>query len=152
VKRRVVIAIVVAGTLAGIGVGVSSIIPGGGAEPSAAASGVDNARLQSVLAALSQANGEASPTNITAVGTDRVSALKVLSPGDVVNTAPVPVYVLSATGSFTGYGASFPRNAAPPTGRFLWVVVDAQTGEALDWGISPSAPNLASLGSPTSLG
>ncbi|MGH3255556.1 MAG: hypothetical protein ACRDOU_09140 [Streptosporangiaceae bacterium] len=86
---------------------------------------------------------------MTAVLTTHAKALTSATPGDFVPGAgDVPVFLVTMRGNFTAYGASGPPGAAPPTGRYLSIVVNAKTFQVLDSGLSPNPPPV----SPASLG
>jgi hypothetical protein len=108
--------------------------------------------VASILTSFAQTNGDANPTSMQMVATDRTSALAVLSPGVTVAGGSTPVYALTATGNFTAYVAKVPPGSQLPTGTTLWMIVDAQDpGVLLDWGVTNLTPDLSSLGTPTSL-
>ncbi len=91
------------------------------------------------------ANGDSSPATMSAVATDRMSALSVADPGDVVADVNPPSYLIIMTGNFTAL-AKVPPGAAVPTGPVLWVVVSASDYTVEDFGLSSSVPNISPLG------
>ncbi|MEA2421812.1 MAG: hypothetical protein QOF55_911 [Thermoleophilaceae bacterium] len=128
------------------------LVLGAGGSSAAASAKLNPQQLRGILTAWAHSNGEASPRNMRAIETDRVSALRVTAPGDNVQGDAQDVYAMVATGKFTGYKAHIPRGEAAPTGDYLSLVVDSTTGEILDWGLTPDPPDLSSLGATTGLG
>lgn len=57
------------------------------------------------------------------------------------------VYLVVAKGQFSGRLAKHPPGAQLPTGTVLSLVIDTQTRQITDWGISDTEPNLSALGS-----
>ena len=96
------------------------------------------------------ANGDSSPASVRAVATDRMSALSVADPGDVVADVNPPSYLIVMTGTFTAL-AKVPPGAAAPTGPVLWVVVSASDYTIEDFGLSSAVPNISPLGPVTNL-
>jgi hypothetical protein len=117
---------------------------------------LNSEQLRGLLTNFAHGNGEAAPQNMKAVETNRASALRVTSPGDDVqgdgqDVGGQDVYAMVASGKFTGYRAHIPRGASAPTGDYLSLVVDATTGEVLDWGLTADPPDLTALGGTTDL-
>lgn len=96
------------------------------------------------------ANGDSSPASVRAVATDRMSALSVADPGDVVADVNPPSYLIVMAGTFTAL-AKVPPGAAAPTGPVLWVVVSASDYTVEDFGLSSAVPNISPLGPVTNL-
>jgi hypothetical protein len=115
---------------------------------------LDRQQLRGILTGFAHSNGEAAPQRMRAVETDRRSALSVTAPGDNVQGVGVTqdVYAMVASGRFVGFKAHVPMGEDPPTGDYLSLVVDATTGEILDWGLTPDPPDLSTLGATTDLG
>ena len=106
-------------------------------------------RLTALARRAAAANGDASPEWVTAVLTTHAKALTSATPGDLVPGAGgTRVYLITMRGHFTAYASSPPSGAALPTGEYLSLVVDAQTFQVLDSGLSPTPPPV----SPASLG
>jgi hypothetical protein len=126
--------------------------PSAAAPPSAAGSPVPASavsRLTMLASRAAAANGDATPEWTTAVLTTHAKALTSATPGDIVPGAGgVRVYLITMRGHFTAYESSPPSGAALPTGEYLSLVVDAQTFQVLDSGLSPAPPPV----SPASLG
>jgi len=120
--------------------------------PSAAGSPVPTSaisRLTVLASRAAAADGDASPQWMTAVLTTHAKALTSATPGDTVpGTGGVRVYLITMRGHFTAYASSPPPGAALPAGEYLSLVVDAQTFQVLDSGLSPAPPPV----SPASLG
>jgi hypothetical protein len=116
----------------------------------------DPATVRQLAVSAAAGEGDATPTNITAVRTTRGEANQIMEPGlptSSETTDPTPVILVTMTGSFTAIGAPIPPGAAIPTGTTLTIAYDASTGQPLDSNLrSPSdsapPPNLASAGSP----
>ena len=101
-----------------------------------------------------KADGDAAPSQMTAVLTTHAKALTSATPGDLTPGAGgVPVFLLTMRGHFAATAASRPPGAAAPAGSYLSIVVDARTFQVLDSGLSPSPPPVppANLGPVTYL-
>jgi hypothetical protein len=106
-------------------------------------------RLTAIASNFATVNGGNAPAQVSAVLTTHKKALTSATPGDTVAGAGRdPVYLLTLTGHFVAYTASYPPGASAPTGRFASIVVDARTFRVLDWGVGPKPPPV----SPASLG
>ena len=108
-------------------------------------SAVTAGALHNFALSFAATNGDSSPATAEAVATDRMSALSVADPGDIVVDVNPPSYLIIMTGGFTAL-AKGPPGAAAPTGPVLWVVVSASDYSVEDFGLSMSIPNIASLG------
>src|SRR5690348_10578860 len=75
------------------------------------------ARLERIALAISSANGDSNPTEITAVGTTRQAAQNAT--GGAIVDSNQPVYLICVRGQFIGYEASVPYGAALPRGTSL---------------------------------
>src|SRR5579872_145141 len=130
---------------------VSVVACGGSSPPAAPQTGLADPNVRSQLRSLalqaSSGAGVPSPTAILAVSSpDHQAAEKVVS-GDIVEDH-APVYVVEVTGGvFTDNQASGPPGAPPPQGSALTLTVNAQTLQVVDFGIEPTAPDLAQIGS-----
>ncbi len=152
-SRRGVAGIVVG--LAGIGLAISSAFVGppagatGAVARGLAVSARAVSRLDSIAASFIRQDGGVRPAWITAVLTTRARALESATAADTdPNQMGAKVYLITMKGSFTGYEASGPPGAAPPTGSYLSVLVNARSFAVLGWDLSPHAPPI----SPASLG
>jgi hypothetical protein len=106
-------------------------------------------RLTAIAQRAAAVNGDSRPRWITAVMTTRAKALTSATPGDYVpGSAGVRVFLITMRGHFTAVDASVPPGAKAPTGQYVSLVVNAQTFQGLDFGISVSPPPV----SPASLG
>lgn len=106
-------------------------------------------RLDAIARSAAKTDGDAAPSQVTAVLTTRAKALTSATPGDLVpGSASVRVFLLTMRGQFTATDASRPSGAAAPTGRYLSLVVNAATFQVTDFGLSPKLPPV----SPASLG
>jgi hypothetical protein len=95
-------------------------------------------------------DGDRAPAWATAVLTTRAKALTSATPGDFIPGATgTQVFLVTMLGRFTAYDSSPPwPGTALPTGRYLFLVVDARTFQVLDAGLSAKPPPVA----PASLG
>jgi len=106
-------------------------------------------RLTALAGRAAALNGDATPTQVTAVLTTHAKALTSATPGDTVpGTSRTRVYLITMQGHFVANDVSVPAGAAAPKGRYISVVVDAKTFRGLDFGIGPNPPPV----SPASLG
>lgn len=105
-------------------------------------------QLRSIAYAVATENGDASPSNIQALETTRGTAVSLTAPGSEISggDAGDDVFAITATGQFAALFGNRPPDAPPPTGNALSIVVDAYTGEVLDYGISDLVPPLDSIG------
>jgi hypothetical protein len=148
----------IAGLLVGaaaVGLGVYAAFAGAPAQagsvpaPGLAVSSSAVPRLDAIAASFARVNGDARPRWTDAVITTHAKALESATPGDTERTGnKTVVYLITMAGHFTGYGASMPPGAKPPTGTYLSVVINARTFRVTDWGLTGSAPRV----SPASLG
>jgi hypothetical protein len=130
--------------------GCGRALAAGGAPVPASAIG----RLTAIAHRAAAINGDPSPAWITAVMITRAKALSSATPGDYVpGSAHVKVFLITMRGRFTATEATGPPGAKAPTGRYLWLVMDARTFQGLDFGIGPQPPPVppASLGPVTYL-
>jgi hypothetical protein len=100
-------------------------------------------RLTALANSAAAASGDASPQWITAVSTTHAKALTSATPGDLTPGGGTEVYLVTMRGRFTAYASSPPPGAALPTGEYLSLVVDANTFQVLDFGLSPTPPPVA---------
>ena len=123
---------------------------GCGQTPAAAGTPVPAAvigRLTAIAHRAATINGDPAPVWITAVVTTRAKALTSATPGDYLpGSAHVKVFLITMRGHFTAREATGPAGAKAPTGRYLSLVIDAQTFQGLDFGISPSPPPVSPAG------
>lgn len=96
--------------------------------------------------ALSEATsfGEPSPANVLYVESTRKIAELLISK-DKVSTDQ-PVFVVEATGEFTGYDLPVPSDQPVPNGTVLIVTIDAVTGNVSDITLGNSSTDLSALG------
>jgi hypothetical protein len=106
-------------------------------------------RLTATAARAVKVNGGGTPAWITAVATTHEKALTSATPGDTVpGSEQTIVYLLTMKGHFTAGNTTDPPGALAPTGAYLSIVIDAQTFQGMDFGLSPNPPPVA----PASLG
>jgi hypothetical protein len=106
-------------------------------------------RLTAIAASVARSDGDAAPSQVTAVLTTHAKALTSATPGDLVpGSGGVRVFLLTMQGRFTATDATRPPGSRAPTGRYLSLVVDAATFQVTDFGLSPKPPPV----SPASLG
>jgi hypothetical protein len=138
--------------LAGAGLAISSAFVGPSANAKGAVAAIPAsvaARLDAIAARVARLNGDPQPAWITAVVTTHGKALESATPGDTEPTGNgATVYLITMKGTFTDYLASVPSGAALPTGRYLSIVINAQSFMITDYGLSPNPPAVP----PSSLG
>jgi hypothetical protein len=144
--------------LAGAGALVSVLAAadsaGSAAAPGAPVPAAAIRRLTAIAHRAAAINGDPHPEWITAVLTTRAKALTSAAAGDYVpGSADVTAFLITMHGRFTATAVSVPPGAKAPAGRFLSLVIDAQTFRGLDFGIGPKPPPVppASLGPVTHL-
>ena len=138
---------------------LASVLAAAGCGRSAAATGAPVPasaipRLTAIAHRAATINGDPSPAWITAVVTTHAKALTSATPGDYLpGSAHIKVFLITMRGRFTASDATGPPGAEAPTGRYLSLVIDANTFRGLDFGISPKPPPVppASLGPVTHL-
>lgn len=87
--------------------------------------------------------GDSTPTSVTAVLTTRAAAT-ALQGAQSIDSGSAQVWFVEMTGNFVD--KNWFGIGTPPTGTEVDFTVDAQTQDVLDFGISNSPPDLASLG------
>ena len=98
-------------------------------------------RLTVIGSRAAKADGDAAPSQMTAVLTTHAKALTSATPGDLIPGAGgVPVFLLTMRGHSAATAASRPPGAAAPACSYLSIVVDARTFQVLDSGLSPGPP------------
>jgi hypothetical protein len=88
--------------------------------------------------------GDPSPESIQYVATDRQAAIAATSGGSV--DSDQPVYLVVAIGKFAAQGVAPPGSTTVPTGSVMILVLDAQTLDITDWGVTTIVPKLTPLG------
>ncbi len=84
------------------------------------------------------------PTSVTWVATNLMSARQVLLHDDSPNTASTDVYALEISGTFTVQ----PPYGAPVSGDNLHYILDASEFSVIGYGVNSTPVSLASLGTP----
>jgi hypothetical protein len=114
------------------------------AASSAATHPTTPAGLRALALRAGEVNGDNAPRQMQYVSTTRsqIAALTGDRPG-----ANAPVYVIQMQGHFNGAFASVPRGDARPSGTTMIIVVNAQTGQVTDAGITSKVANLSAFGS-----
>ena len=110
--------------------------------------------LTAIAERAARLNGDRHPAWATAVLTTHARALRSATPGDYVpNRHGVPVYLVTIRGQFVCNTCTGPSGAKAPRGAYISLVIDAQTFNGMDFGISPKPPPVlpASLGPVTYL-
>jgi hypothetical protein len=131
--------------LAGAGALVSVLAAansaGSAAAPGAPVPAAAIPRLTAIAHHAAASNGDPDRGWVTAVLTTRAEALTSAAPGDYVpGSAGVAAFLITMRGHFTATAVSVPPGAKAPTGRYLSLVIDAQTFQGLDFGIGPKPP------------
>jgi hypothetical protein len=104
--------------------------------------------LRTLATRVSADNGEKNPRGLSYLLTTRKQAAALMNTSVASDG---PAYVVTLQGSFTGAHAHVPAGHARPTGGNMTVVVDANTGQITDMGITDAAPALSRVGTPTAL-
>ena len=106
-------------------------------------------RLTLIAEHVVEANGGVAPAWVSVVVTTRGEALASAAPGHwVAGDMQAVVYLMMMEGQFVANRAPRPQGAKAPTGRYLSVVLDAETFRRTDFGLGPNPPAVA----PASLG
>lgn len=146
------VALAVAGALVSVLAAAES--GGSAAVPGAPVPAAATPRLTAIAHHAAAINGDPRPVWITAVLTTRAKALTSAAPGDYVpGSAHVKAFLITMRGHFTATAVPVPPGAKAPAGRYLSLVIDAETFQGLDFGIGPKPPPVppASLGPVTYL-
>jgi hypothetical protein len=101
-------------------------------------------RLLAIAEAAATNGGDAHPTLIQHAAGRRYEANLVAGGGEVFEWSWC--YLIAIRGHFTFANAPVPPGAKAPSGSVLTLVLDAATGEGLDFGVSNRYPDLARLG------
>jgi hypothetical protein len=104
--------------------------------------------LSDVARRRAAANGEPKPSKISFVRTTRQKANNAL--GSKVNDDR-DVYLVQVTGEFTVHEPQAPAQQAPPSGKSMTLIVDASTGQVIDWGVAKDPEDISALGTISSL-
>ncbi len=151
VRRRLAMAGLIAVPLgAAIAVPLTQTSAAGAAIPAAAIS-----HVQAVAKWWAKESGDPSPVQMTVVATTHARALSSATPADTTPYVPAdtPVYLVLMKGHFTAPGGMAPQGARPPTGTYLYLIIDARKYGVMDLGLrlKPSPVSPASLGHVISL-
>jgi hypothetical protein len=95
-----------------------------------------------------QGDPAAAASPVLMVRCTRSQALGLISPGEYVNGPDDDAYVIQLRGSFSVAG---PAGMQPAPEAVLTVIVDAATYQVEDWRLSPTAPDVGTLGPSTIL-
>ena len=110
----------------------------------------DDPRPAKVARDAAKANGEPAPEEIEWVRTTRAKFNKDALNADIHGEAgDREVYATQAKGDFEAGYAGGPGgiDQAPPTGKYLIILIDVETGEATEFGLLKSKVDLARFGS-----
>lgn len=111
---------------------------------------IDAGQLDQIATSFAASFGDLSPSSITYVATTRQAANQIDS-GAVVDSNQ-PAYLIVERGNFIDHADAPPNAAAaPPSGSVLTIIVDQQTGQVTDYGVSNNVPAIANLGPVSSL-
>ncbi len=105
------------------------------------------ARLGPYALAVARQNGDPRPASARAVKTTQKMALGAVTPSNTVpHASSRPVYLIVMTGNFTVNAG--PPGGRAPTGKYMSIIIDAQTFKAIGLGLSnrPPAISLRRLG------
>jgi hypothetical protein len=110
-------------------------------------------RLRTIARTAASVNHDSHPATVTAARTVGRKALATIARG--VATEPGvgkdPVYVITMTGHFVGYGLHYPPGAAPPRGTVMDILVNARTYWVLAIFLNDRRIQVGSLGKPFSV-
>jgi hypothetical protein len=81
-----------------------------------------------------------------AVKSQHAAAVRLTSGAIVSGNRDVWAVQVEGVHEFVCRSCSRPWGAAPPRGRFITVVIDAETFEVTDWGLAPNSVDLGKLG------
>ena len=147
-----------AATAAAVSVPIVVLSGGGAGRHSALApagpstiSTLSDSQIKDIALATAKSYGDPSPTTITYVKSTRATALDQVT-GVVEHDSSHgsdPVIVIVMTGHFTVTGLGLGNGSL--TGSSAHIVLDAVTGQALNWGIAPNAPDITPLGKAVTL-
>jgi hypothetical protein len=101
--------------------------------------------LSKVALLMARTNGDPLPSSVEVVASTREEALPVVFPGEMVNGAVGPCYVIEILGNFTAL-ASPPLGAASPKGTVVTEILDAFTYKVEDVSVGNFVADIASLG------
>jgi hypothetical protein len=148
VKSRMPVLVTVALAVASIGVALS--ISAFGVRHRPAVSAATMARLQSIARKAALVNRDRNPGGTVAVATTGREALHLATPGASMmpGVANKPVYLVSMTGHFKGYGLYYPSPAAVPTGTVLDIVVAAASFRVYAMSLRTEPTDVRAAGTP----
>jgi hypothetical protein len=133
-----------------VGVALWLGLGGAGGNPSRVPTPAEIQQLKADAVAFAKANGESAPDGGVIVGGNRGDVVSATMGGAQVDTNQ-DVFVVRLHGNFVGYEAPRPAGVAPPHGRYLEIVYDAETKQLTDWNISAQPQDLARLGHAVSI-
>ncbi|TYB62639.1 hypothetical protein FXF51_24680 [Nonomuraea sp. PA05] len=97
--------------------------------------------MTAIARQLAEAHQEQDPRNLRYIVSTRQAALAATTPSRPVGDASV--YVIQMEGSFE---RRLRHREEPLRGRFMMILVDAETGQVTDWSISAQPFDLSELG------
>jgi len=119
-------------------------VSNGGQKPTAT-------NLASIATTMAAGAGESLPSDVQSFETTHGPAVRQATGGDTVQPAGEDVSLIRMHGQFTADGAPRPPGAPAPTGTVMTVVVDATTGKVTDSSLGDTQPDLAPLGTATTI-
>jgi hypothetical protein len=133
-------------------------VPAPNPVPASVVTAAGSSSLLRVTETLASALGDPAPGNVSVVPTTRAAANSLMGAGQVNTAAGQPdttgVYLVEATGRFTGTNVPVPPGEMASGGSYVWLTVDPYDNRILDWHLSPTPlthAKLAALGSVTDL-
>ena len=105
-------------------------------------------QIEQLAVAFATANGDPDPTSMEYVEGSRQQLVLALSRGTVSVPYTEDVFAVVMQGNFV---ANVSGPGAPPSGSALTMVIDATTGQLVNFGIQKSVPALTGLGTVTTI-
>jgi hypothetical protein len=106
---------------------------------------LSTAQLTAIAVTEPAAHGDATPTDISYAQGTHTNAEQVAT-GDIVQ-GNSPSYLIVLHGHFIVTDSQGLPGSPIPTGTVMTLVIDAASGQLTDFGVSPTTPDLAKLGS-----
>lgn len=145
-RHKVLLAVSAAGTTALVAASIAFASTTTGTTGTTGQSVLSEAQIQQDAVAFAAANGDPDPTSMEHVQGSRQQLVLALSGGTVSVPYTEDVVAVVMQGNFV---ANISGPGAPPSGSVLTMVIDATTGQLVDFGIQNSVPDLTSLGTVT---
>ncbi len=136
--------------------------PFAGYQPEGARPLLSDASLTKIATEEAARAENTSPASVSATSASYAQAAQAVDPQSIPNTKPssagqaqymeAPAVLITMTGNFTLSVARVPKNAKPPSGPVMFLVLDARTGRVEMRGIEEEVPpQVKALGSTRTL-